>query len=291
MRWAPDAVALAVAASVGFAACSTGEDATSTRTEPACGTDPPLSFENFGGPFFLNWCTGCHSSALAEGVRGDAPLEVNFDTLEGIRAHSGLIRLRAVHATEMPPAGGPHDADRELLGRWLACGAPAATDGFAPPVPLDAGARKPPTGACAERREPLGAAALPRCSAETWACTLRCPLDHPDDEDATDACREACQEADTTPPDADGVTCSGCTLNELLACGWERGCADQIAEFMCCIEGCRTESCFEEDCGQALAAFGYCIGYSAEGCFDADDGALAKCFDKTPRPTRDAGPE
>lgn len=93
--------------------------------ERPCPPDSVLTHDNFGGPFMLNWCTGCHSSALEGPDRAGATVGIDFDTIEGIRDHSERIWARSgdQNAT-MPPAGGPPEMDRALLGEWLACGAP-----------------------------------------------------------------------------------------------------------------------------------------------------------------------
>jgi uncharacterized membrane protein len=97
--------------------------------ERVCPDDSVLSFEDFGGPFVITWCTTCHSSQLPVQERADAPMGVDFDTLDGIRSQAGRIWARAAdHNITMPPVAGPDDIDRELLGEWLACGAPATGD-------------------------------------------------------------------------------------------------------------------------------------------------------------------
>lgn len=105
----------------------------------ACGTDsaPPselpddrceqsiLTYENFGEPFMLDWCRGCHSAALADGLRQGAPLEFNFEDVETIRELAPVISLKAAGPMPvMPPAAGPSADERALLEEWLACGAP-----------------------------------------------------------------------------------------------------------------------------------------------------------------------
>ena len=105
----------------------------------ACGSDtaPPddspnncatsfLDYDNFGAPFLLDWCTGCHSAAVPDGMRQDAPLDVNFDSPTSVRQYADRIAIRAAGppAPTMPPAGGPSDEERALLAAWIACGAP-----------------------------------------------------------------------------------------------------------------------------------------------------------------------
>lgn len=89
-----------------------------------CPDDSKLTWENFGAPFVLSWCTGCHSSYLEEGLRQEAPLTVNLDHIDDVRAEMDLVwAVAGDDNTTMPPAGGPSHAERELLAEWLACGA------------------------------------------------------------------------------------------------------------------------------------------------------------------------
>jgi uncharacterized membrane protein len=106
----------------------------------SCGSDEPggggppidaeacessyLDYSNFGEPFLLNWCNGCHSTGLPANMRQLAPTGVDFDSHE--KAHQFQIRIaaRATGASPtMPPAGGPSAEERELLAEWLTCGA------------------------------------------------------------------------------------------------------------------------------------------------------------------------
>jgi cytochrome c5 len=96
-----------------------------TLTERVCPEGSFLSYQNFGAPFFSQYCTGCHSSQVPLAMRHDAPEGVDFETLDKIREHMDFIYMDAADGyTKMPPAGGPHPEDRMRLGEWLACGAP-----------------------------------------------------------------------------------------------------------------------------------------------------------------------
>ena len=97
--------------------------------ERPCPDDSFLSYENFGWPHMLTFCTGCHSSMLPADMRQGAPIEINFDSLEDVRARADRIWARAAdqHAT-MPPVGPAADEERLLLGEWLACGSPTDDD-------------------------------------------------------------------------------------------------------------------------------------------------------------------
>jgi len=100
---------------------------------PPPGTDPPvdpdacetsyLDYGNFGAPFVLDWCTGCHSSSVPAGMRQKAPIDVNFDDAADVIEWKERIRIRATgDKPTMPPAGGPTAEERSLLAEWIACG-------------------------------------------------------------------------------------------------------------------------------------------------------------------------
>lgn len=104
-------------------------EAAEDLSERPCPEDSVLTYDDFGGPFVLSWCTGCHASGLPEGERQGAPAFSNFDTLEDIRAAAARMWARSGdHNLTMPPAGGPDALDREMFGEWLACGAPSDDD-------------------------------------------------------------------------------------------------------------------------------------------------------------------
>jgi hypothetical protein len=93
--------------------------------ERPCPEDSILDGNNFGVPFFLTHCNGCHSDGLPEDERQGAPAAVNFNTLDDVRGQDDRIWARAAdHNLTMPPVDSvPADA-RVQLGEWLACGAP-----------------------------------------------------------------------------------------------------------------------------------------------------------------------
>ena len=102
--------------------------ATGSPTEATC--DPRLTYDNFGQAFMTTYCTRCHSSEVAGGQRRGAPDDHDYDTREGVQADPTHIELAsamgpAAKNSRMPPYGAmPTDHERELLGQWLACGAP-----------------------------------------------------------------------------------------------------------------------------------------------------------------------
>ena len=109
---------------------STGAPADwSSLDERPCPDDSDLTWENFGGPFVLTYCTGCHHSELPADVRQNAPYAINLESVELVRTNADRMWARAAdqNAT-MPPAGAAADVERTLLGEWLACGAPTNED-------------------------------------------------------------------------------------------------------------------------------------------------------------------
>lgn len=109
-----------------LSACEGGEDTKTTC--PTGGTT--LTYQNFGQTFMSTYCTRCHNSALTGSARNDAPADVNFNTVEEIRAEAKDIDKQAgagatVTNDSMPPNGEkPSVEDRRKLSEWLACGAP-----------------------------------------------------------------------------------------------------------------------------------------------------------------------
>jgi uncharacterized membrane protein len=95
----------------------------------ACGNDSTvdcsmsaLTYQTFGEPFMTNWCRGCHSADIYPMMRQDAPLDINFDTLDQVRQRRVMIETLTVKRPTMPPAGGPSAEERALLDEWLTCG-------------------------------------------------------------------------------------------------------------------------------------------------------------------------
>ncbi|HSN32152.1 MAG TPA: hypothetical protein VLU41_05670, partial [Ideonella sp.] len=96
---------------------------------PPCPPENVLTWRSFGAGFLLTWCTGCHSSALAEDARQGAPPAVDFDTYARYKPFERLVYERAVTeahaiavdpeaaASPMPPAGLVPAADRERLAQ------------------------------------------------------------------------------------------------------------------------------------------------------------------------------
>ena len=108
---------------------TTGEASYPSFDERPCPPDSALTWENFGGGYVLSYCTTCHHSALPADMRQLAPIAINFETVEFVRAQAERIWARAADQNQtMPPVGAPADDQRALLGEWLACGAPTNAD-------------------------------------------------------------------------------------------------------------------------------------------------------------------
>jgi len=92
------------------------------------------TWETFGAGFIRTWCHSCHSSALADGYRYDAPVGVDFDTLLDVQTqlehsalgetHPGIIDKATGDDPSMPPAGGVLPEVQDRFDAWIACGAP-----------------------------------------------------------------------------------------------------------------------------------------------------------------------
>lgn len=90
--------------------------------ETSC-TTSYLSYDNFGALFIASWCRGCHSGDVPPGMRQHAPVGIDFDTLDEVRAQALPIARTTMVLRTMPPAGGPSDTERAMLDEWLRCGA------------------------------------------------------------------------------------------------------------------------------------------------------------------------
>ncbi len=92
-----------------------------------------LTYENFGQAFFQSYCLRCHSvTNVGDVARNDAPVGINYDTLDGVREFTTRIRLRAGELGDMPPllvpVPRPSEEERLQLIRWIDCDTPSETD-------------------------------------------------------------------------------------------------------------------------------------------------------------------
>lgn len=117
--------ALAGAALLALVGCGGGKE-----TGTTCPPGSTLTYQSFGQTFMGTYCLRCHNEALSGSARKDAPADVNFNTVEQIRAEAGEIDEQSgasanVTNQEMPPDGEkPSVEERRMLSEWLACGAP-----------------------------------------------------------------------------------------------------------------------------------------------------------------------
>jgi hypothetical protein len=257
------------------AAGSAGAASKGPVTE-GCPPESELTYENVGAPFLLSWCNGCHSASLPEGSRQSAPVGIDFDTIDKVRAQSARIAARATGAAaSMPPVGGAPEAERQRFAEWLACGAPSAGQfkGLPQDVPAGAsgsgGAGGAPPAACASLGQALPPAALPRCKAETKGCLEAC-AGQPD----KDACERVCFSAEPAPAPGDpGVTCENCLLLQSIAYAETSGCGPLASEGFCCIIAqCPTfdQACIAEKCAVETESMFYCIAYVTPEAFSSN---------------------
>lgn len=84
------------------------------------------TFQSYAGPFFITWCTRCHSSKLTTPeARTGAPQDFNWDVEATVRANLGRIRVQVGVENTMPlndPK--PPCEERRRLVRWIDAGAP-----------------------------------------------------------------------------------------------------------------------------------------------------------------------
>lgn len=96
-------------------------------TQSVCPATAPPTYESFGAAFMQSYCVQCHSSELTGAARNGAPLDHDFDTLEGVLAQLEHIDEYAAAGPaganeKMPPLGPAPTAEERLeLGAWLAC--------------------------------------------------------------------------------------------------------------------------------------------------------------------------
>lgn len=89
--------------------------ATSTGiSDVTCPTTSTLTYANFGAAFFADNCSSCHVSKEKPTLSTQAQILANRDQ----------ILREAVYTTAMPEDADISIAERQMLGEWLACGAP-----------------------------------------------------------------------------------------------------------------------------------------------------------------------
>lgn len=119
------------AAMLAAAACGGGTPLYGPPTGAVCPADSTLTYASFGKSFMDEYCTRCHASTLHGAARHGAPAFHDFDTLAGIKNVADHIdettAAGPVSVNEGMPDSGklPSEAERTLLGEWIACGTPA----------------------------------------------------------------------------------------------------------------------------------------------------------------------
>lgn len=96
------------------AACSSSSSSGIATSDVVCPTDSTLTYESFGSTFLSDNCLSCHTSK-------DRPA---LTTRAAVVANKDNIVNAAVTSTKMPADGSIAIEERQLLGEWLACGAP-----------------------------------------------------------------------------------------------------------------------------------------------------------------------
>jgi uncharacterized membrane protein len=124
MRSSPELFLSCLVGALLAAGCGSDEPGGGPPIDPEACASSYLDYSNFGEPFLLNWCNGCHSAGLPANMRQLAPAGVDFDSHEKAHQFQTRIAARAAGASPtMPPVGGPSTEERELLAEWITCGA------------------------------------------------------------------------------------------------------------------------------------------------------------------------
>lgn len=90
-----------------------------------CSTDKPVKITQIQ-EIFNKRCVTCHSAAPTDKEQSTAPNGIMYDTPAQIKQHVERINIRAVITSTMPQGNktGMTEKERELLGCWIANGAP-----------------------------------------------------------------------------------------------------------------------------------------------------------------------
>jgi uncharacterized membrane protein len=97
-----------------LAACATDSSTGIDVATLECPPDSALTYESFGQLAIADHCLSCHAGKQSP----------RLGTVEEVRAHKSAILDQAVASTSMPQGGDMLLEERQLLGEWLACGAP-----------------------------------------------------------------------------------------------------------------------------------------------------------------------
>ncbi|MBV8759868.1 MAG: hypothetical protein JO257_21440 [Deltaproteobacteria bacterium] len=95
-----------------LAACTSASSTGITSANLSC--DSSLTYANFGSAFIQTNCLSCHATKE----------QPTLSTQAQILANSSRILEQAVYTTAMPQDTNISNAERQMLGDWLQCGAP-----------------------------------------------------------------------------------------------------------------------------------------------------------------------
>ena len=96
------------------AACATNPSSGITSADVTCPPDSTVTYENFGSAFLADNCLSCHTSQQRP----------TLATQAAVQANATAIINAAVTSTKMPNSRSMAVEERQMLGEWLACGAP-----------------------------------------------------------------------------------------------------------------------------------------------------------------------
>jgi len=123
-----------IIAVVVVAACGGSPDPVPVFGPPTETPCPPggtsLTYENFAKPFMEAYCTRCHSEELVGAARQGAPEFHDFNYYFGIKGVANHVDETSAAGPAainrgMPQDGAkPTDAERFMLGEWIACELP-----------------------------------------------------------------------------------------------------------------------------------------------------------------------
>ncbi len=97
--------------------CGAPEDDTARAETHYVEGQPPPTWTNFAGTFFVTRCGACHAAEAPD--RFGAPAAMVFDTREQVRALEGAVRASTLEARTMPLGGGVPEEDLARLEAWL----------------------------------------------------------------------------------------------------------------------------------------------------------------------------
>ncbi len=113
---------MSLAALLWLAGCGAADGDTAAVTTPYVEGQPPPTWTNFAGAFFVTRCGACHAADAPD--RFGAPEAMVFDTRDDVRAREGAVRASTLDARTMPLGGGVPEDDLTRLDAWLNAGMP-----------------------------------------------------------------------------------------------------------------------------------------------------------------------